>query len=582
MKGFIKAFKSNILVLLIKDLIHSSKKYFYLALTLMIIHGLVQGFGLIMLIPLIKLFNTDSIYSSNSKPVNTLIKIFDSIHIPLTLANLLIAFIIIIAAVAFIHRGLSIIDMRLETRFVRSMRNRLYYSLTYAKWSFIIQKKLSDIASVLTNELQRSGTCTQHILILFSNTFFALIYVAIAFMLSVPLTAVTLCVLIFFFILLRSKNNAVTETGKSIHYQTQKLYSAIIEHLSGLKLAKSNIAEEKHIKHFNKINSEIEKKYIRFTQIKSNSRMIIQIGAGIFLCLFVYTSQNYFHLSITEIFLLIIIISRLFPRFSLIQQSIHQIMNMLPAYSSVINLLKESVDEKEIRLKQSHKKIEFKRSLEFRNIYFKYKNQKSSFSLNNINFTIPFKRTTAIIGESGSGKTTIADLIIGLIIPQKGNILIDGIILNANHLREWRRLIGYVPQDNFLFHDTIRNNLIWANQHATDEDIWHSLEIMEAAKFIKNLPHGLDTSIGDRGVRISVGERQRIILARTLIKNPKLLILDEATSAIDPKNEKYIFNALARLHGKLTIILISHKSSVIETADNIIHMNKGTILSQNA
>jgi ATP-binding cassette subfamily C protein len=189
---------------------------------------------------------------------------------------------------------------------------------------------------------------------------------------------------------------------------------------------------------------------------------------------------------------------------------------------------------------------------------------------------------TAIVGHSGAGKSTLIDLIMGLIEPEKGEVLIDGVPLTSEKLIQVRNLVSYVPQDPFLFNGTIKENLKMFVPNATDEEIWESLEFSAASEFVRKLPQGLETLVGDRGVRLSGGERQRLVLARAILKKTSILVLDEATSALDAENEERIHQIFNKVKGKMTILVIAHRPSTIRDADQIILMNEGksTIVSE--
>jgi ATP-binding cassette subfamily C protein len=185
---------------------------------------------------------------------------------------------------------------------------------------------------------------------------------------------------------------------------------------------------------------------------------------------------------------------------------------------------------------------------------------------------------TAIAGPSGAGKSTIADLLLGLLRPTGGRMLVDGHALAESDLGAWRRSIGYVPQDSFLLHDTVRANLRWARPGATDEQMWDALERSAAAGVVRARPEGLDTVIGDRGVRLSGGERQRLALARALITAPDVLVLDEATSALDSVNERQILRAVQNLRGRVTVVVITHRLSTIRDADLVHVVEQGRVV----
>jgi ATP-binding cassette subfamily C protein len=213
-------------------------------------------------------------------------------------------------------------------------------------------------------------------------------------------------------------------------------------------------------------------------------------------------------------------------------------------------------------------------------VSFKYDHAQEDCTVEGIDLTIPARCMTAILGASGAGKSTLADLMMGLLVPDEGRILIDGLPLSGKHLHGWRRSVGYVPQENFLFHETIRVNLAWARPEATESEMLKALESAAALDFVMALPQGLDTVVGDRGVRLSGGERQRIALARALLRSPTLLLLDEATSSLDSHNEALIQDAVERLHGDITVVIIAHRISTVSRADHVVLLDHGKIVEK--
>jgi ABC-type multidrug transport system fused ATPase/permease subunit len=194
--------------------------------------------------------------------------------------------------------------------------------------------------------------------------------------------------------------------------------------------------------------------------------------------------------------------------------------------------------------------------------------------------TIKKGKVTAIVGESGSGKSTLIDLLIGFYEPDEGVILADKKPLRGFDIYSFRRHIGYVPQDTILFNDTVKNNLLWSNEKATEKEIIEACKLANAHEFIMNLSDGYDTVVGERGVRLSGGERQRIALARALLRKPELLILDEATSALDSRSELLIKSAIENIAHKTTLVVIAHRLSTIVNADLIYVLQKGRIIEQ--
>jgi len=198
-------------------------------------------------------------------------------------------------------------------------------------------------------------------------------------------------------------------------------------------------------------------------------------------------------------------------------------------------------------------------------------------TLKDCSLNLPKGRMSAIVGPSGAGKTTFLDLLMGFYRPTSGSVKIDGRPLQDYDVGGWRRRIGYVPQEPFLFHTTVRENLLWASENASPADIEKALDSANASEFVSELAEGLDTVVGDRGVRLSGGQRQRIALARALLRKPEILILDEATSALDSQSETLIQNAVEKISKEVTVIVVAHRLSTIQKADRVYALSKGRV-----
>ncbi len=203
-------------------------------------------------------------------------------------------------------------------------------------------------------------------------------------------------------------------------------------------------------------------------------------------------------------------------------------------------------------------------------------------ALKNVSLDIPAGKMTAIAGPSGAGKSTLADVLLGLLAPGGGEVCVDGVPLAGPDLHRWRRSVACVPQDPYLFHDTIRANLRWAQPGATEAEMWQALRLAAADGFVAALPDGLDTVTGDRGGRLSGGERQRIALARALMRRPALLVLDEATGQLDAENERRILDALESLRGRTAVVAIAHSPALLEAADEIVRLESGRVAATGA
>jgi ATP-binding cassette subfamily C protein len=396
----------------------------------------------------------------------------------------------------------------------------------------------------------------------------AVVYILLAMKLSGVMTGlVFLCggALIF---LLRKETSVAHDTGEGLSEAMNNLYHVVSEHLSGMKIAKSYGTEAHHVALFGSLAEQVRRMYADAVRIQADVSFWFNVGSVILLGLILYISIQVLSIPVAGVLLLLFLFARVIPKFSAIQQSFQSFVNTLPSFSRVMELQRQCEQAAESKT-QKDEKVEFRHGISVERVSFSYDGKVPV--LHDLDLPIRAGQTTAIVGPSGAGKTTLADLLMGLIAPNQGRILIDETELVPERIKAWRAQIGYVPQDTFLFHDTLRMNLLWAKPEAKEEEMTRALEWAAAEEFVSGLPGRLDTILGDRGVLVSGGERQRIALARALLRKPALLILDEATSSLDSENEERIQNAIETLHGKMTILVISHRLSTIREAD-IIHV----------
>ncbi len=271
---------------------------------------------------------------------------------------------------------------------------------------------------------------------------------------------------------------------------------------------------------------------------------------------------------------------RLLPSFNRITEYLGIIFY---AQASTDNIYRDLQNEKElqkslINIIEEKEKIRFNKKIELKNICFKYPNGERDI-LKNASIEICKNQSIAFIGPSGAGKTTLVDMLLGLIKPSKGEILVDGINLDK-YVYAWHKAIGYIPQAIYLIDDTIRANIVFGYQDDNEEFVWECLKRAHLDEFVKSLPNGIDTTIGEAGARLSGGQRQRIGIARALYSRPDILILDEATSALDNDTEYAVMQSIERLHGNMTLIIIAHRLSTISQCDRVYEINNGSIIER--
>jgi ATP-binding cassette subfamily C protein len=546
-----------------------------IAVALMILVGLTEGLGLLMLIPLLAAAGLDVDEGAMGRLASLISNLFALFGLRPTLLAVLSVYILIVVVQALLARRLNMLTYSLIYEFVGVLRERLYRAVAGSNWLFFSRSRASDFTHALTSELDRVATATYSLLSLTAAAVVTAIYIILAFRLSAALTAIVFACGAGLLFLLRSKIREARAAGEQISEAYEDLYSASIEHLGGMKTVKSYGAEARNADLFSQLARRVTATLTGASRHHGDAAFWLSVGSVLTLSITVYFSIEVLSLPVATIFLLLFLFARIMPRFSSIQQYYHHLINDLPAFDSFARMEARSLAAVET-LPEDTQETGFESEVRLDRVAFAY--EESNIVISELDLSIPARLTTAIVGPSGAGKSTVADLILGLVTPASGRILIDGAPLTPGCLRGWREHIGYVAQETFLFHDTVRANLLWACPGASDEQIWEALRLAAADTFVSALPGGIETVVGDRGVRLSGGERQRIALARALLRKPSLLILDEATSALDSENENRIKRAIEELHGSITILIITHRLFSIARADKIYLIEQGRVV----
>lgn len=278
-------------------------------------------------------------------------------------------------------------------------------------------------------------------------------------------------------------------------------------------------------------------------------------------------------------------IVRLMPCANRINNQVNNIAYFEPAFMGVADNLKAEIDAKNVGLEEfepADEKLDVKKTIELKDIYYKYPNT-DKWIFENANLTIPVGKSVGIVGTSGAGKSTIVDVLLGLLQLDEGHIFADGIdVLEKDNYRRWLKNVGYIPQTIFMLDDSIKKNICFglSDEEIDEKRLWEVAREAQLDEFIKSLPEGMDTSIGERGIRISGGQRQRIGIARALYGDPEVLILDEATSALDNDTESAIMESINRLHGLKTLVIIAHRLQTIEKCDEVYRVSEGKITKE--
>ena len=570
------------------------KKYLALSVLFNILSAVLNIFSFATLIPMLQiLFKTgdadtatslmpwaldkDTLMNNMNYYVNDLIATMGATT-TLLFIGLALAFMTFLKTGAYFLSSATIIPIR--TGVVRDIRNQLYQKINQLSLGFFSEERKGDIIARMSGDVQEIESSIMSSLdMLFKNPILIIVYFATLLVISWQLTIFTiLFVPIFgwFMGYVGRKLKAKSMKAQALWSDTM---SQVEETLGGLRIIKAFCAEEKMNKRFDKVNSAYRNDIMRvnirqqmahpMSEFLGTVMIVIVLWFGGILVL-----NNQAITGPTFIYYMVVLYSIIQPLKDFSKAG-YNIPKGLASMERVDKILKAevSIKEKENPIHVSS----FEHDIEFRHVGFKYDQQ---WVLRDINLIIPKGKTVALVGQSGGGKSTLVDLIPRYYDVQEGEVLIDGINVKDLGIHDLRQLIGNVNQEAILFNDTFLNNITFGVENAKMEDVERAAKIANAYDFIMESENGFDTNIGDRGGRLSGGQRQRVSIARAILKNPPILILDDATSALDTESERLVQDALYKLMKTRTTIAIAHRLSTIKNADEICVIHEGHIVER--
>jgi ATP-binding cassette, subfamily C, bacterial len=530
----------------------------------------------LLLLPLLQLAGVDLQTGAVERVASQLRAGFALVRLTPTLPVILLSYVLVTTLLATLVRAQTLFDARLVQDYTQNLRKRLYEGIAHAEWLALTRIRSSDFTFALTTAADRVAGAAHQLLSVGATAAVAAIYIALALIVSPAMSGVVLAAAAFLLIAQRTRGLSARRSGEDLDESTSSLYATAAEQLGGLKTAKSYGNEERHLEIFLRNGENVNSAGYALARTYAALRWRQSVGAVLALSVILFLALRFFHLTTAALLLLLFLFSRLVPRLITVQQTLQYIEGALPALATIQGLIEsckrsiERVPGEQVPIAQG--------DITVRDLSFMYGGSDMP-ALAGVTLHIPIATTAAIVGSSGSGKTTLADVLLGLIKPDEGKVYIGSEPLDATHLASWRSQIGYVAQDTYLFNDSVRANLAWAQPDATESAMRESLQHAAASDFVDRLPNGIDTVIGERGVRLSGGEKQRLSLARALLRKPKLVVLDEATSALDSENEERIYKAIEELHGETTILIITHRLATVRAADRIHVMDRGRIVA---
>ena len=471
--------------------------------------------------------------------------------------------------------GLTRYQLRFVSNILYSLSSRLLRGYLYSPWTFHLKTNSADLLNNITNRVGLLCTGLLGSSFVLSIEILIVISIVTVLMLVNPLSTLIAMLLIgtTSFVFLYFIRHKIKHLGD----WNQKFYARMIksanEAFGGIKETKVLGREVYFIRSFTKDIQGYARSWIYLSFISQLQRTIVEtfmVGGIVIMSLVILLRGQEVSSLIPILALFAAAAFRLMPSINRINTAITSIRYYYPALDVVhndINLFDEKEMKKKDQLQSLPNELLFKKSIELKNISFKYPDAKRE-ALSQVILSIPKGYSVAFIGPSGAGKTSLVDIILGLLNPSSGKVEVDGQDIKDN-LDSWRRQIGYIPQFIYLSDNTIRRNVAFGldDDKIDDQKVWKALKYAQLEKFVRKLPDGLDTIVGEHGARLSGGELQRIGIARALYHDPEILVLDEATSHLDMKTEREIMNTIEALKGEKTLVIITHRLSTVENCD---------------
>ncbi len=540
-----------------------------------VLGGTLEGIGLTAMLPVVNiaLRETPSAPASETAEPSTLGAAVDRVLEAVGLEPSLLVLLPIIGILYWLKAGVILFANRqvgyTVARIATDLRLEMLQAMMAARWSHFTRLRTGSAANALATEAQRASTSYEHMAQVCGHLIECVIYLCLAFMVSIPITigaaAAALISLTGLHQLVRMSNRAGSKQTKYL----KSLLTQVTDSLQAVKLLKAtgreSLVEPLLESDTVQLNTALRRRIF--------SREALRAAQEPVLITFLIVMLYVLHILGTpaaEILLLAALFAKTNSSANKLQRRYQQSITEGSALWSMREMIDAATADVEMMPTGASPTLE--QGVDVRDVRVELDGTRV---LDGASFSVPAGKITALLGVSGSGKTTTADLIMGLVRPDAGEVYIDGLPLGKLDLHEWRQLIGYVPQETLMLHDSVAKNVSLGDPKLTPKDVERALRDAGAWEFVSELPGGVDCSVGERGMRLSGGQRQRIAIARALVHGAKLLVFDEATTALDPESEAFVLAAIEALRGRATVLAISHQPALRGVADRIYRIEDG-------
>ncbi|EAH7653949.1 BC-type lipopolysaccharide transporter PglK [Campylobacter coli] len=550
------------------------KKFLFSLLLFSVFISFIESFAISLVMPFITLASDFSYFDKNKY----LIQLKDYLALPVF--KIIVYFGLVLIIFYVLRALLNSYYFHLLARFSKGRYHAIAYKV-FAKflntdYENFTQKNQSEILKSITGEVYNLSTMISSFLLMMSEIFVVLLLYTLMLLVNYKITLfLSLFMIINAFILIKVLSPIVKKAGLKREEAMKNFFEILNINLNNFKLIKLKTKEDGVLNLF-KTQSEIfARANITNESVSAMPRIYLE-GVGfcvlVFIVVFlVFKNQSDISGILATISIFVLALYRLMPSANRIITSYHDLLY----YRSSLDIIYQILKQKEESL--GEEKIDFYKELKLENLTFGYKDKKNLFTC--LNLSIKKGEKIAFIGESGCGKSTLVDIIIGLLSPREGRVLLDENELNMKNVKNYRQKIGYIPQNIYLFNDSIAKNISFGDE-VDEEKLQRVIKQANLEHFVKNLPQGVQTKVGDGGSNLSGGQKQRIAIARALYLDPEILVLDEATSALDTESEARIMDEIYKISKDKTMIIIAHRLSTITRCDSIYRLENGKLFKE--